>query len=634
MARELPQELQVLRAAAEAHADARIAGYFSCSNCIEHLKAQSGAQRPPLLVVGSGLLSQTGYTSIASWAELLEELFGSIAPNEPRIPGHLIGLSPTISWELLVQVFARAGKAVDANPNEPESRAQRKLAELVGKHAEHDRPNASAEIAPGITVNALLSPRLAGIVSLNFTREPFGDALGPVRITEKERSRSVPSADGLNVFFPHGDIGRPDSLALGLRQYASRLKRWEDLRRKCCGAERGGSGRRKPLPIEDRETFIHHALTSPMIFAGCGLREVESTLWWLLATRARNCARSVPLSQPLAYFLTAEPLSLELQTKLGFTRCKPIHFRQHTDVWTFVADLIDSLPDWRKRPHSSRSSRAKSISKQTGTKPSRGLRPETIWSAVQAAGLDASSHDLSNTPHDERELALRAAMRVKQATGRSRKRVSKPLGLEQLVVVHTATSILVLQECRLDSSGSALEALNRQARALQPSGRASTVDGKLVMRVLVMPDATLKAVCRLDSDVQWKLFDQQSVHCGSSANLRSLLKQAALPEARQEIESQRTMPAPRRRNPRILLVALAGYDLDGSTVCLDLLRKQLDQMGWHDIGLPSFGKPIPPQIRREILERTGAFDSRWGAGRSTAVVQTRRGAMKGGLARS
>jgi len=210
--------------------------------------------------------------------------------------------------------------------------------------------------------------------------------------------------------------------------------------------------------------------------------------------------------------------------------------------------------------------------------------------------------------------------------------VSKPLGLEQLVVVHTATSILVLQECRLDSSGSALEALNRQARALQPSGRASTVDGKLVMRVLVMPDATLKAVCRLDSDVQWKLFDQQSVHCGSSANLRSLLKQAALPEARQEIESQRTMPAPHRRS-RLILAALADYDLRGA-VCVPVLRALLDQMGWHDIGLPSFGKPIPPQIRREILERTGAFDSRWGAGRSTAVVQTRRGAMKGGLARS
>ena len=267
------------------------------------------------------------------------------------------------------------------------------------------------------------------------------------------------------------------------------------------------------------------------------------------------------------------------------------------------------------------------------SKTLRGLEPGAIWSAVQAAGLDASSHDLSNTPHDERELALRAAMRVKQATGRSRKRVSKPLGLEQLVVVHTATSTLVLQECRLDSSGSALEALNRQARALQPSGRASTVDGKLVMRVLVMPDATLKAVCRLDSDVQWTLFDQQSVHCGSSANLRSLLKQAALPEARQEIESQRTMPAPHRRSRRIL-ATLADYDFGGRAVCLDVLRKLLDQMGWHDIGLPSFGKPIPPQIRREILERTGALDSRWGAGRSTAVVQARRGAMKGGLARS
>jgi hypothetical protein len=633
MSSELPHELQVLQAAAEARADVRIAGYFSCSNCIEHLKAQSRAQRPPLLVVGSGLLSQTGYTSIASWAGLLEELYGAIAPNEPRIPGHLMGLSPTTSWELLVQVLARAGKAVDANSDEPERRAQRKLAELVGKGAEHDRPNASAEIAPGIPVNALLSPRLAGIVSLNFTREPFGDALGRVSITEKERSRSVPSADGLNVYFPHGDIGRPDSLALGLRQYASRLKRWEDLRRKCCGAERGGSGRREPLPIEDRKTFIHHALTSPMIFAGCGLSEVESTLWWLLATRARNCARSVPLSQPLAYFLTAAPLSLELQTKLEFTRCKPIHFRQHTDVWLFVADLIDSLPDWRERPQSSGSSRIRSSSKQTGATPSRGLRPGTIWSAVQAAGLAESSHDLSNASPDEREYALRAAMRVTQATGRSRRRVIKPLGLEQLVVVHTAISTLVLQECRLDSSSSALEQLNQQARALQPSGRASTVDGWPVRRMLVMPDATLKALCRLDSDVQRKLLDRQGVLCGSSANLRSLLKRVALLEARRERGSQRDMPAPHRGNRRIRQT-LAAYDLDGSAVCLDLLRKQLDQMGWHDIELPSVGKPVPPQIRHEILERTGALGSRLGAGRFTAVVQARRGAIEGGLARS
>ncbi len=635
MPKTSPSKLELLREASVRCAQARVAGFFSSSKCMAHLKAETDAHRPPLLVLGSGLLAQTGYHSVASWTGLLERLLETVAPNEASIPRHLIGLSPTTTWELIVQRFARASKVRAAVSDKPELAAQRALAALVRSGLQRDRSTSRGEIAPGIPVESLLSSRLAGVVSLNFTPEPFATALQSARLgAKKERSRKVRGCEGLEVFFPHGDIESPDSLALGLRQYASRLKRWEDLRRKCCGAERGGSGRRKPLPIEDRETFIHHALTSPMIFAGCGLSEVESTLWWLLATRARNCARSVPLSQPLAYFLTAEPLSLELQTKLGFTRCKPIHFRQHTDVWTFVADLIDSLPDWRKRPHSSRSSRAKSISKQTGTKPSRGLRPETIWSAVRAAGLDASSHDLSNTPHDERELALRAAMRVKQATGRSRKRVSKPLGLEQLVVVHTATSTLVLQECRLDSSGSALEALNRQARALQPSGRASTVDGKLVMRVLVMPDATLKAVCRLDSDVQWKLFDQQSVHCGSSANLRSLLKQAALPEARQEIESQRTMPAPRRRNPRILLVALAGYDLDGSAVCLDLLRKQLDQMGWHDIGLPSFGKPIPPQIRREILERTGALDARWGAGRSTAVVQTRRGAMKGGLARS
>jgi hypothetical protein len=579
-----------------------------------HLKAETDAHRPPLLVLGSGLLAQTGYHSVSSWTGLLERLLETVAPNEAPIPRHLIGLSPTTTWELIVQRFARASKVRAAASGKPELAAQRALAALVRSGLQRDRSTTRDEIAPGIPVTSLLSSRLAGVVSLNFTPEPFATALQSARLgPKKERSRKVRGCEGLEVFFPHGDIESPASLALGLRKYAERVERWEDLRQLACEAERKASGRRSPLAIRERTTFIHHALASPIIFAGCGLREVESTLWWLLATRARNCAQSVPLTQPLAYYLTAEPLSLTVEIQLEFTRCKPLHFREHTDVWTFVSDLIDALPDWRhgiraapsdkkasgrkargttsNSPRNAATLSAKSLrTNHASTSTTLGrIRQGALWRAVQAAGLERSSHDLSLVPQDERGFALGVALRITDAAPNRRsadvrKGLPQRTDLPQLVVVHTKNDrTVVLREFWAPS----LDELAVEAK----SPRLDCLE------VFVASKATSRVLRSNPQHRASEAIERRGLFLMDPSDVRRFLLEM----------SRRPTPEVEAAQALRLLILSDATDRESESYRARKLRNLLHELGWHDIAVQRVGA-VPDPVWNEIVRRIGELE--------------------------
>ena len=599
MPKTSPSKLELLREASARCAEARVAGFFSSAKCMAHLKAETDAHRPPLLVLGSGLLAQTGYHSVSSWTGLLERLLETVAPNEAPIPRHLIALSPTTTWELIVQRLARSGKVRAAASDKPELAAQRALAALVRSGLQRDRSTSSDKIAPGIPVKSLLSSRLAGVVSLNFTPEPFATALQSARLgAKKERSRKVRGCEGLEVFFPHGDIESPASLALGLRKYAERVKRWEDLRQLACEAERASSSRRRPLPMSERTTFIHHTLTSPTIFAGCGLSEVESTLWWLLATRARNCARSVPLSTPLGYFLTADPLSLSLQTKLEFTRCKPIHFPEHTDVWRFVADLIDSLPDWRGDGRAQERTQSVPANARKASRETGRIRSGTFWTAVRTAGLDRSAHDLSAVPDAEREVALAAALRVTMAPGgRSRSQRAtnlkpRPTG-SQLVVVHCKGTKFIIEEVREAS----LDDFVRFARNRLADYASSDY-------VLILVSKAIQSARGADQAPRLAAIIEEcnlkhAMPC-SPDRLLELLRGIADVSARRPQENSPDSRADARARLRMFIHRNSPDTLGQAQI--RRLNGYLDQVGWLDLGVDSEG-PVPADVWDEIRLR-------------------------------
>jgi hypothetical protein len=330
-ASEIKHEIEVLN------------GDLECrTNCLEHLVESARLGRRPVLVLGAGLFAQVGAPGLASWSDLLEVAWQRLLPGAVSPNKHWLGLAPTHAWEWLVWEYASRY----SSPSTPraEEEAQRRLCDLAKQLVKQHTASISPELAPGVPAAALLDERLDAIVSLNFFGWPFESQLSRPSGAAWRRVRHVRGTN-LPVFYPHGDVSHPKSLALGMRKYAERTHQWEKLRGELKGLERTLGYDERPLPREARQSMIHHALTSPLVFAGCGLHHAESALWWLLATRARNCAKRVPVPTPLGYFLTAVELTPSQEMRLEAVRCVPIRLPSFDAVWAMALDIIDALPD-------------------------------------------------------------------------------------------------------------------------------------------------------------------------------------------------------------------------------------------------------------------------------------------------
>jgi len=175
---------------------------------------------------------------------------------------------------------------------------------------------------------------LQSIISLNFTAVPI-----VAHAVKPSGSSPFPffGSDESRIWCPHGHYHVPQTIRLSSRTYTDLCSEFEEWRGRykeaCAGKVR--MSRAESMPAE--LNFIADVLESPLIFAGCGLHSAEWTLWWLLATKARNEARQ--LACPSIY-VTADEISASRHAALRGLNCSVLKVAQHSEVWNRVESLV------------------------------------------------------------------------------------------------------------------------------------------------------------------------------------------------------------------------------------------------------------------------------------------------------
>jgi hypothetical protein len=138
----------------------------------------------------------------------------------------------------------------------------------------------------------------------------------------------------------HGSRAKSDGLRLGVVRYSALIRDFTDWRDQY-SALRAGSLFLDPSrkDVKPRHRFVADVMESPLLIAGCGLRHAEWTLWWLLASKARNEARHE--SCPSAY-ITADAIDDAHRLALEGLHCKVIQVSCHADVWSMLEFLMEA----------------------------------------------------------------------------------------------------------------------------------------------------------------------------------------------------------------------------------------------------------------------------------------------------
>lgn len=284
------------------------------------------ARKPPVAVFGSGLLQACDIGETGDWASLIEQVIGELG-----LPfrGSLAERFPTIYWE---SQLARAARRQKKKASEFEADMQRYVAGLVKTAVD-----GCTRRSPISLDNAR---HLKAIVTLNFTGFPFVS-------TDERPEGTVPfphfKVGQRSLWCIHGERHQPRTIRLGVRKYsqlATDLEKW-----RCEHAALRHTKRpRRKLPASDRHLeFIADVLEHPLVFAGCGLRDAEWTLWWLLATKARHVARHNAC--PSIFITTRAPGSESVETLLrdellGELNCKVVAVNRHEQVWQVAGKLL------------------------------------------------------------------------------------------------------------------------------------------------------------------------------------------------------------------------------------------------------------------------------------------------------
>lgn len=304
----------------------------------------------PALVLGSGfhrhVFGDGGPSSVRplyDWHQLASDVSSAMQVAEPSKT-----MSPVQRWETLLLRAAREGfrdlkghwHAPTTSPAHViEAMARRHVVGVINKASENYPLSARGRIP--------LLPQWGAVISLNFDvawlgaagqracRARDGTAVAQslaAHITSRERQRLCEridvddsSEDGFStgaqrqrVWFPNGKVNEPKSIRMGLHDYGAApfaiqnafalLKQWE---RTNLGTDAGAGpdenfaaiaqalehpghqGADKPdtSPMPLPLTWVADFLYRPLYFAGVGLSDQESGLWWLLAQRARNLAK-------------------------------------------------------------------------------------------------------------------------------------------------------------------------------------------------------------------------------------------------------------------------------------------------------------------------------------------------------
>ena len=276
-------------------------------------RALRESDRPPVLVVGSGLLHESGLGQIADWIYLLEVAANAV---KTRFDPLLANEHPSLYWDTLM---AEGAKNQCRSATDVEVDARNAIIALIKSCVWNSR---------NVTIGEqLLQCRIRSIVSLNFTITPFTNA----RVKGRVSKLATDGVDigGTTIWLPHGCVQPAIKLKLGVRAYAGTIAALDRAR---------GLARDEEIrPGKHGRSMMTDVLSSPLVFAGCGLRDAEWSLWWMLATKRRNEARQEACK---CYFLTIDPIPAVFRRRCEMLNCVPIREACPHRLW---AGLIAAL---------------------------------------------------------------------------------------------------------------------------------------------------------------------------------------------------------------------------------------------------------------------------------------------------
>jgi len=283
-----------------------------------------------VLMFGSGLhrhlLGATACDSpLASWLCLLR-----CTADAAEVPTNLVaGDSMAMVWERLVLCGTshgfrdRNGRRVKAKSLQTHEtdKALRMVCADVLKRASRTRLT-QYESHPWIaSLLKLMKHRTVHIVDFNFDHL-LGDALGVcwngakgVARVEKSfpgktseftplfRHWGFAASDGATYWKPHGHIGEPGSMRLGLRDFGLQASsyRWAvDQGKAVRSPAKSRSGRARG-GLKRADTWVFKAIQHELRVIGLGVGADEWGLRWLLIQRARNAVRH-PKAPPAVRF--------------------------------------------------------------------------------------------------------------------------------------------------------------------------------------------------------------------------------------------------------------------------------------------------------------------------------------------
>ncbi len=274
----------------------------------------------PVLVLGSGLLHQCGLGKTADWTRMLRHVAKSL---DVRFNKDAAEHLPTLYWDILVHSARSAHPRRFRSNRAVESAARKAVRAFVDKEPER---------VEGSSLGSdLLETDVLAIISLNFTARPFGEVKGsPIHSANQVIGLNI---RGKRVWLPHGHVDRLDSLTLGARAYSNVLQLLE--------TERGSAHASFQPDGPKLVSMMKDCLQAPLIFAGCGLRDAEWTMYWLLATRFR--ASSMHARARDSWFISDRVLCASQVELLEAVGCRVLYEQCHTRYW---AQLLQTL---RKR---------------------------------------------------------------------------------------------------------------------------------------------------------------------------------------------------------------------------------------------------------------------------------------------
>ena len=283
---------------------------------------------PQVIVVGTGFhrhVLEGADSPLSSWSMLLQKVDKK---GGSKIP-HVSSNDPVMEWEKIALIKASKNPMM---ASKAEQVLKEKVCEVLNCMSR--KMTQSDKYENNIICNRLSSAPIH-LISLNFDSLAY-HKLKPIKkfvtdknskILKKSKKESISvsktrllydrficqSNSNLSIIWhPHGHVGRPKSLVLGMRDYGflppsyfyafNQFKEWE---KDVSGNLEGNDKYKKlisELAIFDQnsssskithpaDNWVTRFMLYPVNFIGVGLSQVEIGMRWLLVQRSRNFAR-------------------------------------------------------------------------------------------------------------------------------------------------------------------------------------------------------------------------------------------------------------------------------------------------------------------------------------------------------